>query len=108
MGYAELAAQDLEQARRDFRLRLVVSLLLVVAAVFAIFFGCLVIIALTWDTPNRVAAIAGIAGFFAIVALICAVYRAKVVGNQTPFLSTVRREWAEDRVILDNILSDQE
>jgi uncharacterized membrane protein YqjE len=108
VGYAELAGQDLEQSKRDFKLRLVASLMLLVAALFAVFFGCLIIIALTWDTPNRVAAVGWITGFFAMVALFCGLYRSKVIGAQTPFLGTVRREWAEDRVILEKILSDQE
>ena len=108
VAYAELAGQDLEQSRRDLGLRLVASLILVVAAVFGLFFACLIIIALTWDTPNRVAAIGWLTGFFAVVALFCGLYRSKVIGAQAPFLSTVRREWAEDRVILEKILSDQD
>lgn len=108
VAYAELAGQDFEQSKRDLGSRLVASLLLVVAVMFAVFFACLVVIALTWDTSNRVAAIVSITGFFVLVALVCGLYRSRVVGAQTPFLSTVRREWAEDRVILDKILSDQE
>jgi uncharacterized membrane protein YqjE len=108
VAYAELAGSDLEQSKHDLGTRLVASLVLVVAAFFAILFGCLIIVALTWDTPNRVAAIAWIAGFFGIVAVACVLYRSKIVGVQKPFLSTVRREWAQDRVILEKILSEPE
>ena len=106
VAYAELAGQDLEQSTRDLGLRLVALLVLGVAGVFAILFGCLVIVAMTWDTPSRVPAIGGITAFFVVLALFCGLYRSRVIGAQTPFLGSVRREWAEDRIILEKILSD--
>lgn len=108
VAYAELAGQDLEQTRRDLRARLLVSVVLGLGLFFAIFSGCLVVVAITWDTPYRVGAIAWMAGGFTLVAVLAALYRSTVARGQPPFLGTVRREWAEDRVMLERILSDQD
>jgi len=35
-------------------------------------------------------------------------FRFQVLSAQPPFLATVRREWKQDRVILDHILSPDE
>lgn len=108
MGYAELAGQDLEQMQRDLGARFVAAAIVFVCAFFVIFSACLVVVALTWDTPHRVSAIAWMGAAFLLVALLAVAYRSQVVGSQAPFLGTVRREWHEDRVILDHILAPDE
>jgi uncharacterized membrane protein YqjE len=108
VAYAELAGQDLEQTKREFGARLIASVLLALCVFFAIFCLCLIVVALTWDTPYRVSAIAWMGGAFIVLAIIAGLYRSKVIGGQAPFLGTVRREWAEDRVILEKILADQD
>ncbi len=108
VAYAELAADDLAQSHREWRARLIASIIFGVAIFFLVFTACLAVVALTWDTPHRVTAIGWMAGTFAFVALIAGLYRSKTIGAQTPFLGSVRREWAEDRVILERILSDQD
>jgi uncharacterized membrane protein YqjE len=70
--------------------------------------GCLLVVAMTWDTPHRVSAIVWMGVAFLAVAVIAVAYRFQVVKSQARFLATVRREWAEDRVILDRILSPDE
>ncbi len=42
-----------------------------------------------------------------LIAILAAWYRSKVARSQTPFLSDVRREWTEDRVILERMLSSE-
>ncbi len=108
VAYAELVADDLEQSHRQLRARLFASIIFGLALFFLIFVGCLAVVALTWDTPHRVTAIGWMGGTFAFVAVIAGVYRSKTIGAQTPFLGSVRREWAEDRVILERILTDQD
>ncbi len=108
VAYAELAADDLAQSHREWRARLFASIIFGVAIFFLVFTACLAVVALTWDTPHRVTAIGWMGGTFAFVALIAGLYRSKTIGAQTPFLGSVRREWAEDRVILERILSDQD
>ena len=107
-GYAELAGQDLEQTQRDFGARLFAAVLLGLSVFFVIFCACLLVVALSWDTAYRVAAILWMGGLFVLLAVIAAVYRSKVLTAQSPLLGTVRRAWEEDRVILDHILSPDE
>ena len=108
IGYAELAGQDLERTQLDFKARLLAAVILGVCVFFAILSACFAVLALTWDTPYRVIAIAWMGGVFVLGAVIAALYRSRIIGSQAPFLGTVRKEWAEDRVILERILSDQD
>jgi uncharacterized membrane protein YqjE len=107
-GYAELAGQDLERTQRDLSARVLVSAIAGLCVFFLIFSLCLLVVALTWDTPHRVSAIGWMAGSFLLVAIIALLYRSNVVSAQAPFLGTVRREWAEDRVILEKILAEED
>ena len=70
--------------------------------------GCVVIVALTWDTPYRVAAVACTGGAFLLAAVIALIYRSKALKEHPPFLSAVKREWQEDALILDRILADHD
>ncbi len=108
IGYVELAAQDLERTQLDIKARLLASVVLGVCVFFVLLCACFLLIALTWDTPYRVTAIASMGGGFLVVAVIAALYRSKTIGAKSEFLGTVRKEWAEDRVILERILSDQD
>jgi uncharacterized membrane protein YqjE len=107
-AYAELAGQDLEQAQRDLSAQLMAAAVFVVGMVFVVFCVVLLVVALTWDTPYRVTAILGMGGAFGLLAIIAAVYRAKLASAQAPFLGTLRREWHEDRVLLERILAEEE
>jgi uncharacterized membrane protein YqjE len=108
IGYAELVAEDLEQTNRDLGARLVAAAVLGVSLFFVIFCACLMVVAMTWDTPHRLSAIGWMFGAFVVVAIIAARYRSGMLREQAPFLATVRREWREDRVILERILSPDE
>jgi uncharacterized membrane protein YqjE len=108
-AYIELAGQDLARTQREVTAQLMASIVGAVSALFAVLMGCLAVVAYTWDTPHRVAAIAWMGGGFLVLAVGAAVYWSRVVREQSPFLASVRREWSEDRVILERILSsDQE
>ena len=108
LAYAELTGQDLEQMQRDFGARLLVGVIVGICVFFLMLTGCLVVLAMTWDTRHRVSAIVWMGVGFLVVAVIAAAYRFQVLSRQAPFLATVRREWHEDRVILDRILSPEE
>jgi uncharacterized membrane protein YqjE len=107
-AYAELAGQDLERMQRDLSARLLAAAIVGLCVFFVILSGCLVVVAMTWDTPYRVTAVVCMAGAFLLIGVAAAVYRAQVVNGQAPFLGTVRQEWGEDRVILDRILAPDE
>jgi uncharacterized membrane protein YqjE len=107
-AYIELAALDLEQSRRDLTANALALSLAAIGLFFAVLMGCVVVVALTWDTPHRVAAVAWLGGGFLAVAVVALIYRSKAIKEQAPFLASVRREWQEDVVILERILSEEE
>ena len=108
LAYVELAVQDLDQLQRDFGARLLAAVIVGICVFFLLLTVCLLVVALTWDTPHRVAAIIWMGVVFLTVAVVAVGYRFRVLSSQAPFLATVRREWSEDRVILDRILSPDE
>ena len=107
-AYAELAGQDLEQAQRDLGAQLMAAAVFVLGVVFLVFCLFVLVLALSWDTPYRVIAILSMGGAFALLSIIAAIYRSKLASRQAPCLGTLRREWSEDRVLLERILASGE
>jgi uncharacterized membrane protein YqjE len=107
-AYVELIAFDLEQTRRDLVVNVLVSMVAGVCVFFAVLMGCVVIIALTWDTSYRVAAVAWTGGAFLTVAVVALIVRSKTMKEQKQFLASAKREWQEDVVVLENILAEHE
>ena len=107
-AYIDLASLDLATAKRELGTEIVAGALVGICAVFTLLLGCILVIAWTWDTPYRIAAIAWMAGGFLAAAVAAALYRARVIAAKSEFLATVRQQWQEDRVLLERILSDDE
>lgn len=107
-AYFELAALDLEQSRRGLAANALASAIAGICIFFAVLMGCVGVVALTWDTPHRVAAVAWLGGGFLAVAVLALIYRSRSSKDQPPFLASVRREWREDLVILERILAEEE
>jgi uncharacterized membrane protein YqjE len=107
-AYIELAGLDLARTHREITAQVVASAIVAICVLFAIFLGCLGVVAYFWDTPYRLAAIAWLAGGFLAVAIGAAIYRSRAARARSPLLSDVRREWQEDRVLLEKILSSDE
>ena len=107
-AYADLASLDLARTCRELAAEFIASAVLAICALFAVLMGCLGVVALTWDTPYRVTAIAWMGGGFLLLAILAAVYRSRIVREKSPFLDSVHREWQEDRVILERILSNDQ
>ena len=107
-AYIELAALDLAKTQRELSAQLVATAVAAISLLFVLFLGCLGVVAYTWDTPYRVAAIAWMGAGFLVVAVVAWIYRSSVSRARSPLLSDVRREWQEDRVILERILSSDE
>ena len=101
-------ALELEQSRRDLTVNMLASVIAGVCVFFAVLMGCVVIVALTWDTPYRVPAVAWTGGAFLTAAVLALIYRSKVMKDQQPFLDSVKREWQEDVVVLESILAEPE
>jgi uncharacterized membrane protein YqjE len=107
-AYLELLALDLEQSKRDLTLNILAAVVAGVCVFFALLMGCVVIVALTWDTPYRVPAVAWTGGAFLAVAVLALIYRSRVMKDQQAFLTLVKREWQEDVVVLESILAEPE
>lgn len=107
-AYIELAALDLARAQREITAQVVAAAIAAICALFAVFMFCLGVVAYTWDTAYRVAAIAWMGGGFLLIAIAAVIYRARLGRARSPLLSDVKREWQEDRVILERILSSDE
>jgi uncharacterized membrane protein YqjE len=107
-GYIELAALDLARAQREITAQVVASAIAAICALFAVFMCCLGVVAYTWDTAYRVAAIAWMGAGFSLIAIAAVIYRSRLAKARSPMLSDVKREWQQDRVILERVLSSDE
>jgi uncharacterized membrane protein YqjE len=108
VAYADLASLDLARASREMATEFLASAIAAICGLFAVFMGCLVVVACTWDTPHRVSAIAWMGAVFLAIAVGAAAYRANAARAKSQFLASVRRQWQEDRVILERILSSDQ
>lgn len=107
-AYLELAGQDLARARRESAENFVAVAVIAAGLFFSALMGCAAVVALTWDTPHRLAAILGMGVFFLGLAAAAMIYRSRAARERPPFLASVREEWQEDRVILERILADKD
>jgi uncharacterized membrane protein YqjE len=107
-AYFELAALDIQRTQRQIAANIIAVVVIVICLFFAMLMGCAAVIALTWDTPNRLPAIGWMGGGFLIIAIIAMIYRSNSARDHTPFLASVRTEWQEDRVLLERILLDED
>jgi uncharacterized membrane protein YqjE len=105
VAYLELAGLDLERTQRELTAQFITIAVIAVSALFVLLLGCLAVVACTWDTPYRVAAIGWMGGAFLVIAAAAAVYLSRLSRGRSPMFAEVRREWQEDRVIVERILS---
>jgi len=108
VAYVDLASLDLARAQREIAGQLLSVAILIVCSLFALFMGCLAVVAYTWDTPHRISAIAWMGVGFLGIAIVAAVYWARAARSRSQFLASVRREWHEDRVLLERLLSSDQ
>lgn len=107
-AYAELFALDIARAQREISASLLAALIAAVCIFFTLLFACVALIAYYWDTPHRVAAIAWLAGGFLVIAIGAFIYQANLSRRRSPFLADLKREWEQDRLLLEKILSGDE
>jgi len=108
VGYVDLASLDLARAHREISAQAVASVIILICGFFALFMGCLAVVAYTWDTPHRVSAIVWMGGGFLLLAVVAAIRRANLVRTRSPFLGSVRQAWHEDRELLERLMSQEE
>ena len=107
-AYVDLATLDLVRSQREIAAELLASVVVGICTMFAVLMGCIAVVAYTWDTPHRMSAIAWLGGGFLLVAVWAAAYRSKAARSRSRFLASLRREWQEDRVLLERILSSDQ
>lgn len=107
-AYVDLASLDIARAQREIAAQVVASAIVLICALFVLLLGCLAVVALTWDTPHRISAILWMGGGFLGIAIAAAAYRANALRSRSQFLAAVRREWREDRVLLERLLSSDQ
>ena len=107
-AYVDLAGQDLARARRELAENIVALVVVALSLLLTALMGCAAVVAITWDTPHRLAAILGMGVFFLGLAAAAMIYRSRAARERPPFLASVRKEWQEDRVILERILADKD
>jgi hypothetical protein len=103
-AYTDLIVSDVDAAGQDLGRRLRAGAILVAGAVFAAAMACVGVIAITWDTPGRIWAIAGLLAVFATIAVI-AYLHLKALKAAPSVLSRTAREWQKDRVLLEELLA---
>lgn len=106
-AYVDLASLDIARAQREITAEIVALAVMALCGLFALFMGCLVVVACTWDTPHRVAAIAWMGGGFLGVAVIAAIFRSRLSASKSPLLGSVREQWQQDRALVERIVSDE-
>jgi uncharacterized membrane protein YqjE len=107
-AYVELVGLDLARAHREITAQVIASAIAAVCVLFAVFMTCLGVVAYTWDTSYRVAAIAWMGGGFLAVAIVALIYGFSLARSRSSLFTDVRREWQEDRVLLERLLSADE
>lgn len=107
-AYIDLISLDLAKTSGEIAAQCVATVVTAIFALFSLLMGCLAVVAWTWDTPYRLTAIGCMGGLFFAATVAAALYRSKIVKDSSPVLGAVRREWHEDRVLLERILSEQD
>jgi uncharacterized membrane protein YqjE len=108
VAYVELVSLDLIRAQREIATGVVMSAVVALCGVFALLMGCLAVVAYTWDTPYRLAAIGWMGGGFLVAAIVAAVYRANAMRARAQLFGELRREWQADRDLLEHLLSSSQ
>jgi uncharacterized membrane protein YqjE len=108
LGYAELAAEELEAAAALLRRRMSVAAVCAVAAGFAVLMLCCLAIAVAWDTPHRIAVIAGLALACITAALIAGEAARRERQQSAQLFRRLRTALSTDRETLREVITAPE
>lgn len=104
-AYADLIRSDLNARETVIHKRIAAAGVLVGALLLAVALACVWIIALSWDGPARLWAIAGLLAFFICVAA-AALWRVRSLDAAAPvLLAQTAHEWSKDRRLLLELLA---
>lgn len=103
-AYGELIADDVLIASQALAKRLWVGVVLAMAVLIAILLACTWLIARTWDSPDRLATIGALAGFFFVVSLVAGVVLYVLQTRPIRLLHRTRQEWDKDRLLVEDLV----
>jgi uncharacterized membrane protein YqjE len=106
-AYTDLILSDLDVSSRVVRRRLAFGALAVLSAHLALVAACAFVVAASWHSEYRLWVMGGLVGGFAVIAA-ASVWRLAVLDAGAPaVLQQTAREWAKDRRLLEELLSQQ-
>ena len=108
LGYAALAAEELDSLGDRLRRRLVATLACTVAAAIAVLMFCFLAVAIAWDTPYRTTVVAGLALAFSAAALVAGGLARRERQRSARAFPRLSTAWNQDRELLREVLAAQE
>jgi uncharacterized membrane protein YqjE len=107
-AYTDLIRDDLAVQSRLVRQRLLLGATALIAAQLVLVLLCGLVLALSWETPYRIAVLAGLLLVF-LLAAAAALWRMRALDAQAPsVLQKTADEWAKDRRVLEELLARQQ
>jgi uncharacterized membrane protein YqjE len=103
-AYGELIADDVLAASQAIAQRLWVGVALAMAVLIAILLACTWFIARAWDSPDRLATIGALAGFFFVVSLVAGGVLYMLQTRPMRLLDQTRRELDKDRLLVEDLV----
>gem|GEM_PF-736828 len=104
-AYTDLIISDLESMGNALVSRVWAGIIMVAALLLTVMLGCVWIIAITWNTDQRGAAIAILATFFLGVAALAYRHLRSLARTFPRALSRTARAWGQDRLFLEDVLN---
>ena len=108
LGYADLAAEELDSLGDRLRRRLVATLACTVAAGMAVLMFCFLAVAIAWDTQYRTTVIAGLAIAFSVAALATGELARRERQRSAQAFPRMSTAWHKDRELLREVLAARE
>jgi uncharacterized membrane protein YqjE len=108
LGYADLAAEELDSLGDRLRKRLVATLACTASASIAVLMLCFLAVAVAWDTPYRTAVAAGLALAFAVAAIVTGALARSERRKSAPVFPRLSTAWNRDRELLREVLAARE
>lgn len=108
LGYADLAAEELDSLGDRLRRRLVATLACTAAAIIAVLMFCFLAVVMAWDTPYRTVVVAGLALAFAVAAIVTGALARSDGRRSEPVFPRLSTAWNRDRELLREVLAARE
>lgn len=105
LGYADLAAEELDSLGDRLRRRVVATLAFTIAASVALLMFCLLAVAMAWDTPYRTTVVAGLALAFAAAAIVTGWLARREGLKSARAFPRLHTAWDRDREMLREVLA---